>query len=114
VAPPSGRQVCPHGGFLPHNERKVGVEPLERLGVEFRGRNRAERRPDVDTDQVLVPTARGLGEISDVQSFVDRLTTVMLVFGWRSLSICDCNFVRSISAAAYVFCCLAEIPLLVR
>jgi hypothetical protein len=49
------------------------VQALEQLGVQLPGDEVAECWPDVETDEVVVPVARGVFELRDVEPPVDCL-----------------------------------------
>jgi hypothetical protein len=49
------------------------VEALQELGVELRGRQVAERREDVEPDEVVVPLPRGVLQGGDVEPLLDGL-----------------------------------------
>jgi hypothetical protein len=50
-----------------------GIEALEQLGVELRGWQVAERRQDVETDEVVVGLAGGVLELDDLEPLLDGL-----------------------------------------
>jgi hypothetical protein len=52
---------------------QAGVELLEGFGVHLGRRQDAERRPNIDADQVVVTVAGRLGELRDVEPLVERL-----------------------------------------
>jgi hypothetical protein len=49
-----------------------GVEPLQQLGAQFGGGQAAQRRGDVDPDEVLVSIPGGVLELRDLEPLLDR------------------------------------------
>jgi hypothetical protein len=85
------------------------VELLENLGVELGGRDCAKGWTDVDPDQILVPLARGVFEVSHFKPLRDRaiqsdgrLWMAVLVDLTLESGPCDFGFVVGLCGLAQV------------
>jgi hypothetical protein len=79
---------------------QAGVEALQQLGVELRGLKVAERRQDVEPDQVLVALAGGVLERRDLDPLLDRLADGDAGLRCWSSSTCCWSLVAAFCAAS--------------